>query len=105
MKLGRQLNFHCTQKNNNARVLTNIWVCSPGWGLHHINSFPSSIWLWRFRQHARSGLLLVAGKLRYDLHSPFCDSIHGLYLLGDGLPAKLDAPESSEEKVIHNLFK
>jgi hypothetical protein len=23
---------------------------------------------------------LVAGKLRCDLHSPFCDSIHGLYL-------------------------
>ena len=80
MKKERQLNFHCTIKNNNARVSTYLWVCSPGWGLHHIDPHPSSIRLGRFRKHTGSGMFLAAGELRYDLHSPFCDSIHGLYL-------------------------
>ena len=80
MKKERQLNFHCTIKNNNAGVPTYLWVCSPGRGVPHSDPHPSSIRLWRFRKHTGNGMFLAAGKLRYDLHSPFCDSIHGLYL-------------------------
>ena len=77
----RQRNFHCTIKNNDARVSTYLWVCSPGWGVYHPDPFSTSIWPRGFRKHTGSGLLLAAGDQRSVLHSPFHDN---LLVLGIG---------------------
>ena len=77
----RQRKFHSTQKNNNARVPTYLWVRSPGRSVPHTDPQPSSIWLGRFREHTGSGLLLDAGDQSSVLHSPFHDN---LLVLGIG---------------------
>ena len=84
----RQRKFHCTQKNNNARVPTYLWVCSPGRSVYHPDPFPSSIWSRRFCKHTGSGLLLAAGDARSVLHSPFHDNLLVLGI-GTSLPATL----------------
>ena len=90
----RQRKFHCTHINNDARVSDYIWVCSPGWSVHHPDSKPTSIWSGRFRKHTGSGLLLAAGGPRSVLHSPFHDN---LLVLGIGhqssRPADLGAQQ------------
>ena len=77
----RQRNFHYTHINNDARVPTYLWVCSPGRGVYHPDPFSTSIWSRRFRKHTGSGLLLAAGGPRGVLHSPFHDN---LLVLGIG---------------------
>ena len=84
----RQRKFHCTQKNNDARVPTYLWVRSPGWSVHHPDPQPTSIWLGRFRKHTGSGLLLDAGDQSSVLHSPFHDNLLVLGI-GTSLPATL----------------
>jgi len=85
----RQRNFHCTIKNNDARVSTYIWVCSPGRSVSYPDPFSTSIWTRRFRKHTGSGLLLAAGDPRSVLHSPLHDN---LLVLGIGheLPPRWD---------------
>ena len=88
MKKERQRKFHCTQKNNDARVSTYLWVRSPGRRVYYPDSFSTSIWSRRFCKHTGSGLLLAAGGPRSVLHSPFHDNLLVLGI-GTSLPATL----------------